>query len=153
MKNYSLYPLRGFESEDYVFYFSTGIIYISMMIDILNFQCMPSSMYLTISGYSQRAFREELVRQLSCIDEHEEVPVYIHNRTAPPHASHMPQHTGDVRRNCKVCYVTTKKEVKSSWKCCDPQCSVHLCLNRDRNCFARWHSPDADLLQALFLEE
>jgi len=52
-------------------------------------------------------------------------------------AGHMPEHK-EVRNNCRLCYLTDKKERQSAWACrC---CGVHLCLNKTRNCFAAWHA-------------
>ena len=44
------------------------------------------------------------------------------------------------KRNCKVCYKDTKRNLKVKSYCSAPQCSVYLhCIN-DKNCFAIWHS-------------
>ena len=44
------------------------------------------------------------------------------------------------KRNCKVCYKDTKRELKVKSYCSAPQCSVYLHCTNDKNCFAIWHS-------------
>jgi hypothetical protein len=42
------------------------------------------------------------------------------------------------RKNCFRCYRDEKKEMRTPWKC--SVCSVPLCLQLDRNCFAMFHN-------------
>jgi len=94
--------------------------------------------------YSIAEFREELVRQLADLEEFEQPPVH-----KPPKKKsqdeyetiHLPLFT-EVKRNCKVCYTLTKKELKVLSKCSAPQCNVYLHCTADKNCFAVWHSKD-----------
>lgn len=100
-------------------------------------------MCLTFTDYCQLSFREELVRQLGGIED-EEDPQYEYP-WEPPTAkqystNHLPiNHEG--RYNCKVCYLTKKKQVKTSWGCTAPVCrGQHFCLSSSRNCYGSWHS-------------
>lgn len=58
-------------------------------------------------------FREELVRQLAGLDEYGHPPVYKppKRELAPFQSVHLPAFS-DKKRNCKVHYATTKKELK-----------------------------------------
>lgn len=98
--------------------------------------------------YGQLEFREELIRQLGDIDENTTVPLYTKPTGLRPHkdyySEHLPVWT-EKRLNCKVCYKTQHKEVKSSATCTAVACKgVHLCLNKGRNCFRVWHSQEFD---------
>ncbi|KAK3721643.1 hypothetical protein QZH41_003665 [Actinostola sp. cb2023] len=63
--------------------------------------------------YSTAEFREELVRQLSDIDEYGNPPVFNPFAKEPGNfeTAHIPQFT-EAKRNCKVCYETNKQVLK-----------------------------------------
>ena len=63
--------------------------------------------------YSTRVFREELVRQLTGLEEYGLPPVYNPSTQQPGdfEAVHMPKF-GEIRRNCKMRYDELKKELK-----------------------------------------
>jgi len=93
--------------------------------------------------FSIAEFREELVRQLLGLQEYDQPPVH-----KPPKKElgsyetlHIPIF-GNTKRNCKVCYKTTKKELKVLSYCSAPQCQVYLHCTADKNCFEIWHSKD-----------
>ena len=91
-------------------------------------------------------YREELVNQLSGLEEYAQPPVS--EASKPPSVQpgafetvHLPKFS-DVRKSCKVCYAATKKEFKVNTYCTAPQCQVYLHCSRDKNCFNVWHSKD-----------
>lgn len=91
--------------------------------------------------YALAEYREELVRQLAGLDEYGQPPVYKPPKREPgPFQSvHLPAFS-DKKRNCKVCYATTKRELKVFSFCNAPQCQVYLHCTAEKNCFAIWHS-------------
>jgi len=92
--------------------------------------------------YSLAEYREELVRQLSGLEEYGQPPVFRPGRTKEPaqfETVHIPQFS-DTKRNCKVCYKTSKTELKVISYCSAPQCQVYLHCTQKNNCFAIWHS-------------
>lgn len=97
--------------------------------------------------YSVTEYREELVRQLADLEEYGQPPVY--NRpTCTQHpgefvTEHIPQ-VSETKRNCRVCYDTSKQALKVVTKCGAPQCQVYLHITQDRNCFQVWHSKQYD---------
>ncbi|XP_020909061.1 piggyBac transposable element-derived protein 4-like [Exaiptasia diaphana] len=93
--------------------------------------------------YSVAEFREELVRQLVGLEEFGDPPLSKPPTKQPElfESSHLPEF-GKAKRNCKVCYTVTKKELKVFSFCSAPQCQVHLHCNTDKNCFATWHTKD-----------
>jgi len=48
----------------------------------------------------------------------------------------------DTKRNGKVCYKATQKEMKVRSCCSAPQCNVYLHCTQNKNCFEIWHSKD-----------
>ena len=94
--------------------------------------------------YDPRSFREELSRQLGGIQDSDKVPLF---RPPAPVAEipvnvsyHLPEDTHD-RRDCKVCARTLKKNAYKSFVKCTT-CNVHLCLNKNRNCYKIFHTAD-----------
>lgn len=102
-------------------------------------------------------FREELVRQLAGLDAYGQPPVHkppkpptrtrgslqcISHQSQPTrirepgqfHTVHIPQHT-EQKRNCRVCYSRTKKELKVRSYCGAPQCQTYLHCQNGFNCF------------------
>lgn len=95
------------------------------------------------SKFSLAEYREELVRQLAGLEEYGQPPAF-RPPTMEPDAfetahimkvSHKP-------RSCKVCYTTTKKELKVGTYCSAPQCQVYLHCTQQKNCFELWHSKE-----------
>lgn len=74
-------------------------------------------------------FQEELVRQLTGLDEYGQPPVFKPPTREPGEYEtvHLPPFSS-IKRNCKVCYATTKKELKVRSYCSAPQCQVYLQL-------------------------
>lgn len=66
-----------------------------------------------LKKYLIAKYREELVRQLAGPDEYGQPPVFKPptRQTGEFETVHTPQYT-DTKRNCKVCFITTKKELK-----------------------------------------
>ncbi|XP_048575717.1 piggyBac transposable element-derived protein 4-like [Nematostella vectensis] len=93
--------------------------------------------------YSVAEFREELVRQLVGLEEFGPPPAHKPPTRAPNQFEtvHMPM-MSDVKRNCKVCYATTGKELKVRTYCEAPQCQAYLHLTSTQNCFKIWHSKE-----------
>jgi len=93
--------------------------------------------------YSIAEFLEELVRQLVGLEEFGNPPVSAPPKKEPGtyETAHLPEFSKK-KRNCKVCYATTKKELKVLSFCNAPQCQVWLHCTADKNCFATWHSKD-----------
>lgn len=93
--------------------------------------------------FSVGEFREELVRQLAGLEDFCNPPMFGPPKREPGtyDTVHLPQFT-DKKRNCKVCYKTTNKELKVLSMCSAPQCQVYLHCTADKNCFAIWHSRD-----------
>jgi hypothetical protein len=93
--------------------------------------------------FSLTEFREEIVRQLAGLDEYDQPPVHKPPSKQPGlyEAVHIPTY-GNTKRNCKVCYKRTKKELKVLSYCSAPQCQVYLHCTADKNCFAIWHGND-----------
>ena len=91
--------------------------------------------------YSVTEFREELVRQLAGLEEYGNPPVFKPNATEPRDFDtvHIPQ-VSNTKRNCRVCYDTTKKTLKVVTYCSAPQCQVYLHCTQEKNCFQLWHS-------------
>lgn len=93
-------------------------------------------------------YREELVCQLSGLEEYAQPP--LSEASEPPSVQpqpgafatvHVPE-ISDGRKSCKVCYATTKEEFKVNTYCSAPQCQVYLHCTQEKNCFAVWHSKD-----------
>lgn len=105
----------------------------------MNFNCL-------VLGYAQLSFREELVRQLAGIEDLEEVPLYTGPAPARVDKDYQSNHIPLVvegRFNCKVCYLTEKKQVRTSWTCSSEKCTrCHFCVTHQMNCFFRWHSAE-----------
>ena len=94
-----------------------------------------------LAQLSQLEFREELVKELIGLKDNKEVPVYQPGYNVPVDEDYVTKHLpnwNEKRRNCQVCYKRSGVEAKSFVSCV--QCDVFLCFNKDRNCFAMWHS-------------
>lgn len=92
--------------------------------------------------YSVLEFREAVLRQLIGLNEFGDPPIYKANVNPQPKdfiCSHLPQFS-DTKRNCKLCYMKTKKELKIHSFC--STCNVHLHVTKQNNCFAEWHSSE-----------
>ena len=73
------------------------------------------------------------MRDLEGLNEYGQPPVF-----KPPTRDfvtvHIPKVT-DTKRNCKVCYEATKKQMKVRNFCSAPQCNnVHLHCTQEKNC-------------------
>ena len=93
--------------------------------------------------FSITEFREELIRELVGLEQYGNPPIH-----GPPkkeldmyETHHMPKFS-KAKRNCKVCYATSKKELKVLSYCDTPQCQVYLHCTADKNCFEIWHSKE-----------
>ena len=89
-------------------------------------------------------YREELVRDLAGLNEYGQPPVFKPPTREPGDfvTVHIPKVT-DTKRNCKVCYKATQKEMKVRTYCSAEQCkNVYLHCTQDKNCFEIWHSKD-----------
>ncbi|KAL9978044.1 hypothetical protein ACROYT_G015521 [Oculina patagonica] len=89
-------------------------------------------------------YREELVRQLAGLEEYGQPPVFKPQTKDPGEfvTDHIPRMSG-TKRNCKVCYATTGKEMKVRTFCSAEQCKdAPLHITQDKNCFEIWHSKD-----------
>ena len=92
-------------------------------------------------------FREELVRQIAGLEEYGQPPVFKPPAREPKDpgefgTAHILK-ISDTKRNCKVCYATTKNELKVRSYCSAPQCeNAYLHCTQDKNCFEIWHSKD-----------
>ena len=89
-------------------------------------------------------FREELIRNLAGLDEFGNPPTRRVTAVCEPgqfETLHMPQFSA-TKRNCKVCYASSKKELKVFSFCSAPQCQFYLHCTADKNCFQIWHSDD-----------
>ncbi|XP_062393486.1 piggyBac transposable element-derived protein 4-like [Sardina pilchardus] len=90
--------------------------------------------------YSVTEFREELVRQLAGLEEYGDPPVYEPVQNPGEFVTdHIPC-VSDTKRNCRVCYDTSKQALKVVTKCDAPQCQVYLHITHDKNCFEAWHT-------------
>ena len=97
------------------------------------------------AGYSQREFREEIVRQICGFAEYGDPPVYSAGPTAEPclfETQHMPVYS-DVKRNCVVCYKQGRGQRKVYSHCSAPQCEgKHMHITKELNCFQEFHSKE-----------
>ncbi|XP_035241192.1 piggyBac transposable element-derived protein 4-like [Anguilla anguilla] len=89
-----------------------------------------------------KAFMEELTAQLCGVSQkapnvtrrecYDHVPVPTASQTLD--ASKV---ASIGRKTCKLCRMDFGKKQNTPWKC--KECDVPLCLQPDRNCFAKWH--------------
>ena len=126
------------------------MIDIAVVNSLIIFQCHrhqnPDDELLKRSvRYATINFREELIKNLAGFQEYG-VPDMDMRR--PPvvklstyETVHIPMFSGE-KRNCKVCYTQTKKELKVISYCSAPQCNVYLHCTKEKNCFATWHVKD-----------
>lgn len=94
--------------------------------------------------YSQEQFRRELACELGKIDPvNAEVPVYQPQRRPPNprHTLHVP--VFGKRSRCVVCKILRPQDDGKASHFCHA-CGVPLCVQRERNCFAVYHSADFD---------
>ena len=104
-------------------------------------------------GFSQYAFRENLVRQLSGLPTYGQPPAMQRRSGAPEnavadiHVTHTPDTIG-MRANCTVCWKMRLSRNKSQFFCSvcrnregNP---THLCITPDRKCFQLYHSAAFD---------
>ena len=85
--------------------------------------------------FSIAEYREELVRDLAGLNEYGPPPVFKPPTREPGEfvTVHIPKFT-DTKRNCKVCYAATKKEMKVRSCSNAPQCNnVYLHCTQDKN--------------------
>ena len=87
-------------------------------------------------------FREELIRNLIDLDQYAERPLF---RPRPPpqdksqfQTDHIPVFS-DTKRNCKVCYMTIKKEMKVRSYCSAPHCNIYRHYCQGYKCFRIRH--------------
>ena len=92
------------------------------------------------SKYGVLEYREAVIRQLIGLKEIDNPPVYKSSNSSKSHSGchsgHLPEFT-DIKRNCKLCYMKTKKEKKVFSIC--TQCNVYLHVTKENNCFSEWH--------------
>jgi hypothetical protein len=96
-------------------------------------------------NYSQLGFTEELIRQLGNIADDAEVPLAEKPKMAAPEVIIPEVFTShpilpgmqNARKNCKLCYLKHKREIKTRTLC--TSCNIPLCLQVDRNCLLEWH--------------
>ena len=109
------------------------------------FQSNPDNKLLKIpQRYCLQNFREEVVRGLAEL----EYGIPKLDQQKPPSIDpsvyetvHIPIFSIE-KRNCKVCYKDSKRELKVKSYCSAPHCSVYLHCTSDKKCFAIWHSKD-----------
>ena len=77
-------------------------------------------------SYALLDFREAVIRQLTNIKEYAEPPIYKTFQIPVDQSfetEYLPVFTQE-KRNCKVCYAESKKQVRVYTKCSAPQCDV-----------------------------
>ena len=105
-------------------------------------------------GTTHKSFRECLAKSEMHLAPN---PSPGHPPRSSVHAEHcpMPLSTAPLedktakatvgRKNCKLCTILLKKEQRTPWKC--STCKIPLCLQLDRSCFPKWHTPECDKLE------
>ena len=92
--------------------------------------------------FSVLEFREELARNLAQLEEFSDPPLSEKGSKKDVtifDTDHMIKFSSS-KRNCKVCYAKSKKELKVLSYCSAPQCNVYLHCTPSNNCFEVWHS-------------
>ena len=95
--------------------------------------------------FNLQNFREEVVHSLAGLDKYGSP--YLDTRRKPVvqpsvyETVHMPTFS-ESKRNCKLCYLENKKELKVKSYCAAPQCNVYLHCTAEKNCFVTWYSAD-----------
>ena len=88
-------------------------------------------------SYTLLDFREDLVRDILDLDMYAEAPVYRPQGRPTNHnqfkSDHLPKFSAE-KRNCKLCYSTTKKGLEVYSHCDNEHCM------KEKNCFEIWHT-------------
>lgn len=100
-------------------------------------------------SFTQYQFRENLICQLSGIEQDEDPPISRYRRAEKKdvHTNHTPIFS-EVRANCAVCWKLRQQRMKSVFACAECRNRqghpVHLCIKPDRECFRLFHSAEYD---------